>query len=140
MDRDLVRNLLETLPYVHKKLLKSVKPDIVTKQEMHMLHMIRYHTNIPMSEYGEKMGISKPNLSKLIQGLMEKGYIEKQQDQKVRRVFKLELTASGEAYIEKAREEIEKIIEKKLSKLDDKDLEALNGALKTIQQIIDKVD
>lgn len=140
MNTDYIRNFLEILPYIHKKILREVKPDLITRQELHLMHMIKKKSDRPMSEYATKMAISKSNLSKLMQDLIEKGYIVKAQDEQDRRVYNINLTDSGEEFLKTTRTNIEKEVARKFECLSESDIEELNRSFETIRKIIDKIE
>lgn len=140
MNTDYIRNFLEILPYIHKKILREVKPDLITRQELHLMHMIKKKSDRPMSEYATKMAISKSNLSKLMQDLIEKGYIVKAQDEQDRRIYNINLTDSGEEFLKTTRTNIEKEVARKFECLSEADIEELNNSFETIRSIIDKIE
>ena len=54
-----------------------------------------------MTEIGEKLFISKPNVTTLIDKLIEKGLTERLSDKQDRRIIKIKVTKKGLAFVEK---------------------------------------
>ncbi len=65
--------------------------------KMQLLGLIREANGMPMKYYGETLYISKPNLTKMINRLIECGFVERKNDEEDRRIIKIFMTDKGQA-------------------------------------------
>lgn len=92
-----------------------------------------------MSEIGRKVYISRPNMTSLIDKLVDEGLAERAQDENDRRVIKIAITKKGEESLWKWSEKHHSKMKEKLSVLSDEDLENLYESLENIKAILNKL-
>jgi DNA-binding MarR family transcriptional regulator len=86
------------------------------------------------------MGISKPNVTSLIDKLIDQGYVQRRHDEKDRRVIHIVLTAKGRKFVASRLQLVRHSIKKNLSSLGQDELDSLHRALETFKRIVSKMD
>ena len=92
-----------------------------------------------MSELGKFLSVSKPNITFLVERLVEDGLVEKIHDESDRRVIHVILTDKGKQFVQAKKGEALAMITAKLSSLDNPDLNDLSEALNKVIGIFTKL-
>lgn len=109
-----------------------------SKIEYVLLHTIKKRS-VSMSELGDLFGISKPNMTVIIDKLIQEKKVKRSYDDKDRRIIRVDITALGEMSMERLRDEMKKRIEKSLSCIPTKDIESFHESVKNIKAILSRV-
>jgi len=136
-------NILLFFPLFYKNILKLAHKKTVKNplnMQLRMLSMLTLTGMMQPSEIGIRMGISKPNVSALIDKAAELGYLERRPDEEDRRVIHIVITAKGRKFVANRFQVVRKSIKNNLSGLNSDDLDSLNLALDTFKKIISKMD
>ncbi|MCP4612070.1 MAG: winged helix-turn-helix transcriptional regulator, partial [Planctomycetes bacterium] len=88
---------------------------------------------------GDMLLISKPQMTRLIDELIDLGMVERHPDETDRRKINISLTVKGKETVEKFRNTIKGVIKTRLAPLPEKDLVELSTALKTVLEVGSKV-
>jgi DNA-binding MarR family transcriptional regulator len=136
-------NILLFFPLFYKNILgmtrgKSYKNPI--NMQSRMLVMLMHSGMMQPSEIGERMGISKPNVSALVDKLVALAYVERQPDARDRRVIHIAITTRGRRFVVNRLKAVSKVIKENLSGLDTEELDSLYVALETFKRIISRLD
>ncbi len=132
----------EILPLLRKKLLRM---DVVqAEHDMPMSHvqvlaMLGNTGAMSVSDISKKLGIAKPNITPLIDKLIESGYVERKRDADDRRVVNVVLLPEGEKKLEDIRETIVRQVMRWMGTIPEKDFFELEKALETVSQILSAV-
>jgi DNA-binding MarR family transcriptional regulator len=139
----IVDNLFSLFPLFHKKLLHPsdcfIKKDI-SPSHFHILVMLSETDKMSVSEIGKKLSISKPNMTPLIDKLVEERMVERLPDSKDRRIINIAITSKGVEYIDTTKAQISSNLESKLMSLSADELEELSCSLKIMNNILSKID
>ncbi len=108
--------------------------------QMRMMLMLTHSGMMQPSEIGIRMGISKPNVTSLIDKLIQQGYVQRSRDEQDRRVIHIAVTARGRKFVTKRLQLVSNGIKKNLSGLSPEDVNGLFVALDTFKTIISKMD
>lgn len=92
-----------------------------------------------VSEIAELHGVSQPAISKLVNSLVEEGYLSRHESLLDRRVTMLKLTKEGTKQFQKIKNEASKNFESKFDVLNKSELAELNRALQCLDNFFDKV-
>jgi DNA-binding MarR family transcriptional regulator len=111
----------------------------VTVASYYALHLLEKNGELPMSVIGKKLFISKPNVTTLIDKLIEEGLTERLPDKQDRRIIKIRLTKKGSIFVEKNKKIFRDQIKEKLLILSEKELEQFFVSLRTIKEILTKI-
>lgn len=88
-----------------------------------------------MTKFADEMGITKQQLTKLVNDLEDKGYVQRLHDNNNRRLVYIEITEEGTLYLEKMLGEIVHEIVRSLSAFDEADREKIIMCSRTFSEI-----
>lgn len=95
---DCARELLETVPLVmrdiHKQMRSRTSPDL-TAPQFRTLSFIHRNEGASLTEVADHMGLKLPTMSKMVNDLFNKGYLQRKEQAVDRRRVKLVATARG---------------------------------------------
>jgi DNA-binding MarR family transcriptional regulator len=94
---------------------------------------------LTMSELGERLMRSKPNMTAIIGGMIKEGVVRRMSDPKDRRIVKIAITPKGRKRLAERRKAIGEGIARNLGTLDDHDLESLCASLENVSRIAGKL-
>ena len=135
-----IEYLLSYMPLFHKIFFRQVHLNKPPRQHLQLLSHIKKNNGKPMCHYGQKLLISKPNMTTLANKLIKEGLLKRQAGENDRRIINLMITPKGEKFLEFHKNQLKKIIIKRLEVLEDKDIEKLNDSFEEIQKIFSKLD
>lgn len=134
----LIDDFLYTFRLFRRKLiteeLKNARGDITPPLLAIMAH-IKEEGPLPISEIGRHLFIPRPQMTILLDKLASLGLIERLPDAEDRRVINISLTAKGVTATDRLRKLVRDNFRKKLSCLNEHDLEQLVAALATLRDI-----
>lgn len=109
------------------------KADVsLTAEHWGLLNMLIHHEGINQTILADFMGKDKPNLTRLMDRLEEKGYARRSDDPKDRRSHRLYVRDAGRAVVEKMRPEIEAHVNDVFSGVGSEDIETFKKVLQAI--------
>jgi DNA-binding MarR family transcriptional regulator len=111
----------------------------ISPPHMVILKVIREAGPMSVSEIGKRHGISKPQMTHLIDRLVYLDLVERQPDKADRRVINIALTDRGDKALDEFRALMIVRIKQKLACLDDGELEQLSDSLCKIRGILTKL-
>ncbi|MCX6655279.1 MAG: MarR family transcriptional regulator [Candidatus Bathyarchaeota archaeon] len=133
-------DIYSVIPLFHRTVLK---PDHLSHSPMSsdfkVMRILMRHGPLPMSKIGIWLGISKPNMTSIIDKLIVEGRVERWQDPKDRRVVEVNLTPKGQSYMQDCWKEARDSIRTKLSTLSDDEMNTLYASLENIRIILPKL-
>jgi DNA-binding MarR family transcriptional regulator len=136
-------NLLNILPLIHRKLLKvefeRVNPNL-SRLHFIVLHILSDHRRLPISEIGRNLFIPKPQMTALVDKLIQFGMVTRMPDTEDRRVINISLTDKGRKTIEECDKLIRESIRQKLSSLSSSDLQAFLKCTTLLREIGAKLE
>lgn len=139
MNKKLVAYFMDYMPMMHKKIFKGIKRDY-TRHQMHLLYEVKRNGAKPMRFYGEKLLISKPNMSSLVGRLVDDELLERVHDENDRRKVMIKITDDGFNVLEKHGEEIRNNVKERLSVLSREEQDELVESFETIERILEKIE
>jgi DNA-binding MarR family transcriptional regulator len=83
------------------------------------------------------MFISRPGISRAVEELASAGLIERERDQRDRRIVYLSVTPAGQAMMEQIYTKNNLFMRSMFSSLDDHELETVNDAFHILSKILD---
>lgn len=137
----MVDNILIYYPLFHRK----IKISISEKKSLKYGRADRYYQilgilvrlgPLPISEIGKQLYISKPNMTPLIDKLVDDGWVRRSRSEEDRRIVNVEITEEGKKFMLEARRFVEKNIKENLSNLDDNELKILSESLENIKKLV----
>ena len=138
----IVRNFITIIPLFKKKLLHdNCKFDKGNLNHSHfqILAVLKKEGQQPISEVAKKLFISTPNMTKLLNKLIDEGMIERIPGEKDRRIININLTEKGNIFLENKFLEFESSLKNKFSPLSQDKLNKLNDSLITLKEVLNGI-
>lgn len=139
---NIVKNLVELLPLFQVKVIKPVlqlTKHSISPLQFHVIKVIEEKKSINMTDLANEMMISKPQLTSIIDKLLKKAYLVRENSQEDRRIINISLTPLGEELFKERTEHIHKMIAQRISTLPTEELAQLNAAIIAIIKIIENI-
>ena len=147
MDEERLNQMVDDIymffPLFRKKLFKhkkKLKQNKMPHSYYHILKVLKKRGELPMSEIGRMVYISKSNMTSLIDKLVENKLAERLPDKNDRRVINITLTEAGNELLNEWRKHSNNEIKLNLAALSDEDLEKFADSVKNIKEILNKMD
>jgi DNA-binding MarR family transcriptional regulator len=94
---------------------------------------------LTVSEIGEKLYISRPNVTPLIDKLVKEEMVERIRDVSDKRIFNVKPTVKGKEFISNQKDMLAKNLKRRLSVMSDDTLDSLDSSLVTLKEILAKI-
>ena len=125
---------------VNRKFDQLIRQEIgdvlTTEQHFAMRHMNKMEI-CTSTELAYCFGVKKSAITPIINRLYEKGWVERNRDEKDRRVIYLSLTAEGKIIFSEMEKKIQTIIESVISKFDYTEIENFLETFAKLDQLIE---
>jgi len=139
MDR-MLDDIYSIVPLFHRTILsvdhQSHNP---FSSDFKVMGILMRHGPLPMSRISIWLGISKPNMTSVIDRLIAEGWVERRQDQKDRRIIEVGLTPQGKMYMQDQWMEARESARMKLSTLSEDERNTLCKSLESVRVILSKL-
>jgi MarR family 2-MHQ and catechol resistance regulon transcriptional repressor len=135
-------NILLFFPLFYRKLLRNANVKYRLNpgnMELRSLFILAEEGTMHSSELGYKLGVSKPNVTPLVDKLIKKGYVSRLPDEQDRRVINISITEKGKRFIAARKRILADKIKLNLSALKMEEMDALYSSLETFRDIISRV-
>mgnify|MGYP000340943408 CR=1 FL=1 len=120
-------------------------PTVLTKKfnvphsHIKVLFYLIHHGPISISKMAKELCISKPNMTPVIDKLVEEGLVTRDYDPTDRRVILIQTTPKALEFLKrKLKIMLKEIIKEKLSSLNDEDINTLSTSLESLLSVIKK--
>jgi DNA-binding MarR family transcriptional regulator len=133
----ILENMIHVMPVFHRKLLR-MDLDGVTGNltRLHLAIMgVLSETGMTMSELAMMSMMTKPQMTRLVDQLVNLGIVERRPDAKDRRVINLALTDKGRVLLEDMKIKVTENIRNRLVSLTTEELTHMSAALDTLRRI-----
>lgn len=133
-------NLLALMPLYHKHIFTiNQRTTGLEAAQYRVLGVLMKSGPLSISDIGRSLYISKPYMTALIDSLMEKALIERENDPDDRRVIIITITPRGKKHLQRAFEVYKTDVKKLLAGLGSEDIEQLCTSLEHLQKILGKL-
>ncbi len=133
----ILEELVQVMPVFHRKLLRmdlgGVTGDL-TRLHLFVMKVLDQGA-VTASDVAKASGMSRPQVTHLVDQLVERGIVERRPDTEDRRVINLALTAHGRAALEDVHRKVREHVRQKLSCLTPEELARVLVALRTLRDI-----
>jgi MarR family transcriptional regulator for hemolysin len=140
-NEELARNIIEVIPPLMNLLRTEVracaKPSLTVPQFRVLANVNRGLNHV--ADIASHHGVSQPSMTKLINNLVEKGLLRRENDLGDRRLINLYMTNDGAKLFNQIKRRSVKNLSKKMNVLNSGEIKNLNNLLKSFQNIIDKL-
>lgn len=137
-----VENLFMIIPLLKRKLPKTepfTGRPALNPSHHHILFMLDDLGEQSISDVVKALGITKTNITPLIDRLVQEGFIDRQPQPADRRFINIRLTPEGTKYLEQVKTMLSADLKEKLAPLGDEDLDTLLVSLKKMKDILEKL-
>lgn len=135
-ERELVRSILTVLPQLGRLAADVGRgPNTVTPQAGKLLFWLR---NGPMrsGELADHCLLTRPAVTELVDGLVEEGYVRREEEPDDRRAVVLSLTTSGRRAIERFEDRLAEALQRILGHLDGPSRERVRAAFLDLEHAL----
>ncbi|MFA5294463.1 MAG: MarR family transcriptional regulator [Methanoregulaceae archaeon] len=136
---EVIAGLLLLHPLLFRKLHSRIEISTLEMMRFRILGITMIAGPLPISEIGKRLFVSRPYMTRLIDGLIAEGLIERCPDQKDRRVLKISITDAGREWFWKTRERLKDRIRELISNLEEGDIVELSDALDRLRKVLEKI-
>ena len=139
MDR-MLDNIFLVFPLFNRVLLKPEKlSHNPMSPEFRVMLSLQVRDSQPISTIGGWHGISKPNMTAVIDRLIAHDYVERTPSTEDRRIISISITPEGRSYMEACKTEARESVKKRLSRLSTEDIDSLHSSLENIRLMLMKL-
>ena len=132
------KNVLETAPHIMRAIRRVMRshrtPDLSIPQ-FRALGFLRKHEGASLSDVADHIGLQPPTMSKMIDALVARGLVQRNQDPEDRRRVTLALSGKGRKLWQKARQATNDYLTEKLAALPDEDLLLIVRAMECLRPL-----
>jgi MarR family transcriptional regulator for hemolysin len=137
--KDCARELLETVPTIMRDIRNQMRshrtPDLTIPQ-FRTLVFTDQNPGTSLSDVAEHLGLSLPSTSKLVDDLLKRGLMTREEHPEDRRRLKLALTTRGAEILAISQAATQKYFEEKLSHTKPSERDAIVQAMKTMRSVL----
>jgi len=129
--------LLETAPRVMRAVrmaIAALESPALTIPQFRTLHFVQDHAGASLSETAEFLGLTLPSTSKLVDQLVRRGMLMRDDASDDRRRIHLRITDKGDALLKSAQASVRKHLAGMLNRLGAAELVALHATLGLLQE------
>lgn len=143
---DDVLDVLSRIPQMHRSVQKDIFRGAlenigigVSRHHLEILRVLQTEGTLHAAEIAEILLISKPQMTRLIDELIDLKLVERERDTQDRRKTNIYLTSRGRDTIERFHRHIKQNVRAKLAALNDEQLAELAVALQKIKDVTEKL-
>ena len=127
---------------IRRKLLRTALahiPEDISLPHFEIMKTLDETGTLHVTEIGERLQIPRPQMTHLIDKLVNLNMVERQVDDRDRRIINITLTSKSKALLKKRKRIMESAIRETLSSLTDKELKELSTSLRKLRDILVKL-
>lgn len=135
--RELVQNMLR-LPILFRKQISQPCRALsaLPPMQLYVLGAIEAHACINMTNLSREVAVKSQQLTRLVEALVERGYVERVSDPTNRRVVLVRLTEFGSAFLREIHSQLVESLFPLFKELPQDDLRTLHQAIGVVQRLI----
>jgi len=112
----------------------------ITGVQLMSLHFINQNDNCKTSDIAIYHSVSPPDATRIVETLVKKGFVERINDEKDRRIIRLKISEEGKKVFKIISQELALHFSKILEKMDEQDAEALLRGMKALSNTLKNMD
>ena len=135
---DCARNVLDTVPLVMREIrsqMRSHRGLDLSVPQFRALAFLRRKPEASLSDVASHVGTSLPSMSKLVDGLFERGLVKREASAADRRRLTLRLTKEGTTHLQSARHGTQTYLSKSLDRLSQEDQATVTRGLQVLSSL-----
>ena len=138
----IIQKFITAMPLFQKKMIRpqcSHEKSNLTHSHIQIMVTLKEQGKSPISEVAKRLLISTPNMTKLLNKLIDEELIERLPDVKDRRIINIDLTHKGYNYLHDKFQSMKSSFKDKLSTLSSEQLEKLDFSLTTLVEVLEEI-
>lgn len=142
ISKEISSDLLSLLFDIHNKLFnfsEMMRGDVFPPSHVKTIFYLYHKKSMSISKMAKCLDISKPNMTPIIDKLIEEDLVKRYTNPKDRRKINIELTDKGIAFIKERHLEVKSILADRISTLENDDLEKLSNSINDMKNVISKL-
>jgi len=150
MDKDILDSvafdLFSTLPLIHRSISRKLIKTVVTsfKEDIapphfQIMKLLEEAGTLHVAEIGERLQIARPQMTHLIDRLVELDIVQRETNEDDRRMLNIKLKDKGKSIIKVRDKQVINATREALSGLTDDELKQLSMSLNNIKEIFSKL-
>ncbi len=120
---------------IHQHLRHYYEGPRVTMPQMRVLHMASQDAPT-LSDVADALRVTRPTATRLVDGLVQRGWLTREIDPQDRRRIRLRTTPEGRRILAHVQEAVHASVSERLARLAPADLEALFRGLQALEQVL----
>lgn len=108
--------------------------------QMHTLLAVQKNNGLNMTELSERMFMTRQQMTKIIDGLVERELVERKSNPDNRRLVLIVMSEKGEQFLETMFRHRAENMARLLAAVDDEDVERLGNAAQTLNDVLSKLN
>lgn len=151
MEKDILDSvafdLFSTLPLVHRSISRKLIKTVVTsfKEDIapphfQIMKLLEEAGTLHVAEIGERLQIARPQMTHLIDRLVDLDIVERETNEEDRRMLNIRLKDKGKSIVKARDKQVINATREALSGLTDDELKQLSMSLNNIKEIFSKLD
>ncbi len=112
----------------------------ITGVQLMTLHFVKHNDNCKTSDIAYFLSVSPPDATRLVETLVKKGFVERNNDENDRRIIRLRITGDGKKVFENIKKELFLSFSKILEKINEQDAKALLRGMKALSNVLKELD
>lgn len=132
------RELLEVVPVVMREIrsqMRNTASKYLTVPQFRALSFVDRNSGSALSDLATVMGLTLPSASRLVDGLISRGLMVREEHPVDRRRIRLTVTRQGLSILNGSRMETLSYLSKKIKVVDDGDRETIVRAMRVLQKV-----
>lgn len=133
-----VREVMETAPQIFQAIraeMRRGRSSDLSVPQFRSLRFIQSNADSTLSKLADHLSLTLPSVSKLVDGLVKKGLITRQESAADRRCLALVVTPDGESIVNAARAQAQDSMAKTLGSLSDEELATVQRAMELLHPL-----
>ncbi len=148
MTNNEMENLIEDISFIvhdltrkaYAKIDEYLKKFGLVRSHAAILRLLKTNKELPMSELSEKIQVTKPNVTLLIDKLEKLGYVERVNASHDRRIILIKLSDAGDEFVESYVKKLHGYFTTMFSKLSSKDLGTFKSNISSLKELLSKLE
>lgn len=139
--REVLNKLIGIMPMLRNQLWKPMEAKCrgISKSQGVAIQILLHFGAMNMTRLSESMYVSNQQMTRIIDGLVEKGFVERFNDPKNRRIVMIRITSEGIQFTKQLQEKALDLMVESFRKISDDEILVLNDAVGQIERIIMKI-
>jgi DNA-binding MarR family transcriptional regulator len=134
LDDELVTRLRMAVVRMYRRLRQEDGPDATPSQMSALASLLRLGP-LTLGELAAVERVRPPTMTRIVAALEEVGLVERQPDQRDRRVTRVRVSPAGDAFAARTRARRNAFLAARLAELDQADLDALTRAVGVLERL-----